>query len=52
MISRLPANAPNTAATCLNDRLSFKISILNRMAKNGDILFSMEASASTRWSTA
>ena len=51
-ISILPPNAARTARYCQTFARSFSSTSENRIAKNGDILFRMFASASTRWSIA
>ncbi|CUQ39783.1 Uncharacterised protein [Dorea longicatena] len=48
MINRLPRNAPITINACGIFTFSFNIKALNIIAKNGDILLSIEASDSTR----
>ena len=46
--NRLPRKAPATMAACGIATFSFRIIRLKITAKNGDILFNMEASARTR----
>lgn len=46
--SKLPKNAPITNSACGTFTFSFSTRQLKITAKNGDILFSMDASESTR----
>lgn len=50
--SSTPQKAAATAPSWKGVSFSFKRSALSTMAKKGLILLSMEASASSRWSTA
>jgi hypothetical protein len=52
MMHSAPANAVTSAATCTGFARSCRKKNEKMIAKNGDNLLSIEASDSTRWSTA